>query len=148
MKRGFELTSNNREGAKLPKRGSQYSAGYDFYLPKGILIPALSNSEFIPLGVKAYMQMEEVLEIHVRSSIGIKKGLFLANTTGIIDADYYNNPDNEGEIGLVLFNNSDDDVYLKKGERICQGIFKPFLVSDNCNTDDSRTGGVGSTGTK
>ena len=151
-KRGFEIVSegfrkHSEADIQLPTRGSKVSAGYDFYLPCDI---TLQPNEKICVwsDVKAYMQEGEVLMLHVRSSIGIKKGLMLSNITGVIDADYYSNESNDGNIGIALYNYSDKIVELKKGERICQGVFMPFLVADNGNTENERTGGFGSTGTK
>ena len=145
--RGFKLVSvQNRVGdyAKLPTRGTIDSAGYDFYLSETVMLEPGENKTVFS-NVKAYMNKGEVLELFIRSSIGVKKGVVLANQTGIIDMDYYNNPQNEGNIGIPLHNRSNKIVTLNQGERIAQGIFKPFLVSDNCNSDDDRKGGFGST---
>ncbi len=87
--RGFELVSNVA-GGKLPVRGTKASAGYDISIIDGAVIEP-GQTHIFATGVKAYMQEDEVLSLHVRSSIGIKKGLILANVTGIIDSDYYNN---------------------------------------------------------
>ena len=96
--------------------------------------------------VKAYMQEDEVLEVYPRSSMGVKKGLMLANTVGIIDSSYYGNPDNDGNIGLALLNTSGTAIQIKRGERIAQGIFKKYLVADNDVTiTEERKGGFGST---
>ena len=150
--RGFEVVSDEfrkHPNAKiqLPTRGSKISAGYDFYLPCDLILQP-GEKTCVWSDVKAYMQEGEVLMLHVRSSIGIKKGLMLSNITGVIDADYYNNPNNDGNIGIALYNYSNETVELKRGERICQGVFIPFLVADNGNTDKERTGGIGSTGSK
>ena len=102
----------------------------------------------VPTGVKAYMQDDEFLGVHIRSSIAVKKGLALVNNVGIIDADYYNNEDNEGHIMLGLFNTTDSDVTLPKGERVAQGIFYKYLTADGDNADAVRGGGFGSTGEK
>jgi len=152
--RGFEFVSqehiknwgdiSTKIVANLPTRGSKTSAGYDFYSPIDVKIPA-GEQVLIWSDVKAYMQEGEVLMIHVRSSIGIKAGLMLANTTGVIDADYYSNESNDGNIGICLKNTGDREVRIAAGERIAQGVFMPFLVADNGNTDEERTGGIGST---
>lgn len=88
--RGFEVVKDSMRKTKgeiiLPKRATKHSAGYDFYLPEDVTIPAHGTSKMIPTDVKAYMQENEVLMLYVRSSIGIKKGLVLSNGTGIIDA--------------------------------------------------------------
>ena len=150
--RGFKVVSDEfrkhpNVEIQLPTRGSKISAGYDFYLPCDLILQP-GEKTCVWSDVKAYMQEGEVLMLHVRSSIGIKKGLMLSNITGVIDADYYNNPNNDGNIGIALYNYSNETVELKRGERICQGVFIPFLVADNGNTDKERTGGIGSTGSK
>lgn len=61
--------------------------------------------------------------------------------------DFYSNKDNDGNIHLALRNETDKDITLKAGERIMQGVFVPFLVADNGNTEEERIGGTGSTGT-
>ena len=91
------------------------------------------------------MQEGEVLLLYVRSSVGIKKGLVLANGTGVIDADYYYNESNDGNICLALRNETDTDITLKAGERVMQGVFVPYLVADDDTTTETRTGGIGST---
>jgi dUTP pyrophosphatase len=148
--RGFEIVCDAKRKwpgniyVQLPKRGTKDSAGYDIITPVNVLLKP-GEQQIVWTDVKAYMQQGEVLMLFVRSSIGIKKGVVLANTTGIIDADYYSNPDNDGNIGMCLKNMSNQDVFFNAGERIGQLIFMPFLVSDNCNSDEERTGGVGST---
>ena len=72
----------------------------------------------------------------------------LANTQGWIDSDYYSNSSNDGNIGIFLKNISDEPYVIKKGDRVGQGMFLSFLVSDNGNTDEIRTGGFGSTDQK
>ncbi len=145
--RGFEVVSiemrKNTMNAILPERGTKAAAGYDFSTPLTVIIPA-KNKETIWSNIKAYMQEDEVLLIYVRSSIGIKKGLTLANGTGVIDADYYDNKDNDGNIGICLVNNTDEDIVLKENERIAQGVFMSYLISDNGNSVVTRTGGMGS----
>lgn len=149
--RGFEIVKEEMRKTKgeitLPTRGSKVSAGYDFYSPVDIILKP-NEKTCVWSDIKAYMQEGEVLLLFVRSSIGIKKGLALSNGTGVIDADYYSNSSNDGNIGIALYNYSDKIVEIKKGERICQGVFVPFLEADNGNTDKKRVGGIGSTGTK
>lgn len=166
--RGFEPISKYedkflREGSTLylPTRSTKHSAGYDFFIPTKTIIPshldkfiyncnkdnkAVVKPTLIKLGVKAYMSYDEVLELYIRSSTPSKKGLIQANSVGIIDSDYYNNPENEGEIGLLVYNMTTDDVVLEEGEKICQGIFKKFLKADADYVTDERVGGYGSTG--
>ena len=71
----------------------------------------------------------------------------LKNTTGIIDADYYGNESNDGNIGLALYNTGDEAVVIQKGDRLVQGIFIKYLTVDNDSyINDERTGGIGSSG--
>lgn len=130
----------------LPLRKTIGSAGYDFIATNDYIIEANGRSAIIWTDVKVYMNPDEVFNIYVRSSLGIKHGLSLANGTGIIDSDYYSNPDNDGNIGICLRNNTDEDFVIKKGDYLVQGMFINYLVADNCNSNETRTGGVGSTG--
>lgn len=91
------------------------------------------------------MQQDEVLLVDVRSSIG-HKGLRLGNTVGVIDADYYGNPQTDGDIGFKLVNDTDKTIELKAGERIIQGIFVKYLTVDDDKCTAKRNGGYGSTG--
>lgn len=139
--RGFEKLDN---AGILPTRATKNSAGYDFYLPEDYLVKA-GEKLGINTYICAYMQEDEYLAIHIRSSIAIKKGIELVNQTGIVDSDYYHNPDNQGHIIIWVKNTTSDDVVLKKGERIAQGIFNKYLKVDGDYTDIKRIGGFGST---
>ncbi len=91
------------------------------------------------------MESDEVLILANRSSNPGKKGLILANSIGVVDSDYYENPDNDGHIMYAFFNFKAEDVEIKKGERIGQAIFQKYLVTDNDIAQGERTGGFGST---
>jgi len=162
MKRGFkEVTEKHRKhGQKvnihgtdivvhprtfLPVRATARSAGYDFATPIDFKIPPHSTY-ILWTNVKAYMQEGEVLKLFVRSSIGIKEGIRLANGTGIVDADYFENPDNDGNIGIALHNHTGQTKLFKAGDRIAQGIFMNYLIADDDDASGERTGGTGSTG--
>jgi len=150
--RGFEIVSDEHRkhpdyDVKLPLRGTKDSAGYDFYSNDTVTIQPGEKFLFWS-DIKAYMIRREVLELYVRSSIGIKKGLMLCNTVGIIDQDYHNNIKNDGNIGICLRNISNEPATIEQGERIAQGIFKQFLESDNCNSEEERKGGIGHTNEK
>ena len=145
--RGFEKVKRvgNDNDFVVPKRSAKHSAGYDFVCPIDTLIAPQGRLK-IATGIKAYMLPDEMLCIYPRSSLGFKHGIMLANTVGIVDSDYYNNEDNEGEIFIKLFNSSDKVLELKKGERFAQGIFQKFLLTDDDDCDSVRNGGIGSTG--
>ena len=141
--RGFELIKG-AEGAKLPERATKHSAGYDFFARKDQTIP-VGEIVVVWTGVKAYMPEDEVLLVFNRSSNAKKKGLILANGVGVVDADYYNNPDNEGDIGFCFLNRTNHNIQITKGEKLGQAVFTSFGVADNDHADKIRMGGYGST---
>lgn len=135
------------EAIELPKRATAGSGGHDFKCPIGIYVPGNGDSVLIPTGIRAKIIPGWVLEIYPRSSMGFKHGLTLDNTTGIIDADYYY-ADNEGHIMLKLHKRADGTpLVIARGERIVQGIFKPFGITSDDDATAAREGGMGSTGT-
>lgn len=151
--RGFEKISQeqfikdingNYEDIMLPVRKTKHSAGYDFHLVNDIQLNPNETMK-IPLGIKAYMNADEYLSIYVRSSIGFKHNIRLCNQVGIIDSDYYNNPDNEGHIFIAIHNHGDQVFTLKKQMAIVQGIFNKYLVTDDDLVLNERVGGLGST---
>ncbi|WP_412988724.1 dUTP diphosphatase [Pediococcus siamensis] len=177
MQRGFEVvTKYQNQNLNLPYRTTEHAAGYDFEAAEDFVLPSIWKTNFlkvlwalhhqktiseedlkkgsqdlkpylVPTGIKAYMQDSEYLLVANRSSSPLKRNLILPNGVGIIDADYYNNAANEGEIFFQLINMGLRDVTIKKGERIGQGIFMPYLKADG--TDEratKRTGGFGSSG--
>lgn len=145
--RGFEVvTANQRKTTAdiiLPKCATASAAAYDFYAPENVTIQPM-EAAMIWTDVKAYFGSDEVLLINVRSSMG-KQPVMLANTQGWIDADYYGNPDNDGNIGLRLFNLGQTPYTITAGDRIGQGMFIKTLRADNGAGDAKRMGGFGST---
>lgn len=91
------------------------------------------------------MQPDEYLKIIMRSSLAIKRGMYLLNQEGIIDHDYYNNEKNDGNIGMAIGNRFSWPVEISKGEKIAQGIFTEYLIIDNDGSMATRKGGIGST---
>lgn len=155
-KRGFEVISLNQAikdlgdtistiEAKLPKRATKMSAGYDIYAPYDFTILP-SETLKIPTLLRAYMLEDEVLKIYPRSGLGFKYFTRLANTVGIIDADYFNSS-NEGHIWVKVRNEGDKELTIKQGEAFCQGIFQKYLLADgdDFTTGEGRNGGFGST---
>lgn len=140
-----ELAANGIE-RKLPCRGTQQSAGYDFFVLQTQWIEPGHKVEFCT-DIKAYMQGDETLHFYPRSSAGIKLNLMLANTIPTIDADYYENKDNDGNITLVVRNLGTEPVCINAGDRVAQGIFVKYLAADNEPEDlPVRKGGIGHTG--
>lgn len=147
--RGFEIAKGwEDKGINLPKRATKHSAGYDVEAAEDTVVPMFHpgiQPTMVATGLKAYCQPDEYYLIANRSS-GAGKGLVTANGVGVIDADYYNNPDNDGHFRILLFNVSDHDIVIKKGERIAQITFQKFLLVDNDMTGGTRVSGLGSTG--
>ena len=127
---------------KLPQRSTANAAGYDFYIPYEF---SIKNGAHLITGIRAHMSHEWVLMLYPRSSLGIKHGISLANTTGVIDADYYD-ADNEGHIHVVLTSFGKDKQTFEAGERVVQGVFLQYGIVDDDHTETKRTGGMGSTG--
>lgn len=129
----------------LPERKTAQSAGYDLAAADEVVVPP-GRVILAPTGLKAYMEPDEVLLLTIRSSLAVKRGLMLANSVGVIDADYADNPDNEGQIQVALVNLGSEPVRLAKGERMAQGIFVKYLTTEEDQASGERTGGFGSTG--
>lgn len=148
-KRGFEIAKGfENDGINLPIRKTKCSAGYDIEAAENTIIPSFKKGmkpTLVKTGIKAYMGEDEVLILANRSSNPGKKGLILANSIGVIDSDYYENPDNDGHIMFAFYNIKDEDIEIKKGDAIGQGIFQKFLTTDNDVSQGERTGGFGST---
>lgn len=140
--RFFEKVSYMPNGI-LPERKTKHSAGYDLAVFEGGIIPPHTTKIF-NTGIKACMEDNEVLLIFVRSSIGIKRGITLSNGTAVIDADFFNNEDNEGHIMLALHNNTDEAVIINDGEHVAQGVFVNYLCTGDAVVKE-RKGGIGST---
>lgn len=176
MKKFEVVSKYKNNDIKLPERSTKESAGYDLCAAEDILVQSYFKKLFniddfnnietclslsdhaniikkynlkptmVPTGIKACMDSNEVLKIYSRSSIATKNLVMLANNVGIIDADYYNNPDNEGHIFVPLLNFSPYDILIKKGDKIAQGIFEIYDTINDDKAEGERKGGFGSTG--
>ena len=129
VKNDKELYNN----LKIPQRDSDSTAGYDICLLNDI---ELRPNEILklPTGLKCFFEKDEVLLLVVRSSMGFKYNIRLCNQVGVIDADYYNNKDNEGHIWIRIQNEGDSTVNLNKGDAIVQGIFLKYLTTQSDST--------------
>jgi dUTP pyrophosphatase len=138
------LNENDYEKIILPKRGTSKAAGYDFITPFPLkLLPG--ESTVVNTGIRAKIKDGWVLALFPRSGLGFKYKTRLANTCGIIDADYYEAL-NEGHIKVKLCNEGNATLELEAGKAFCQGIFLPFGITEDDEADGVRTGGFGSTG--
>lgn len=139
---GYDETWYNN--LEMPKRATKYSAGYDIHCPFDLVLPANGTLK-VPTLLKVDMKEDEVLLIDVRSSLGFKHNVRLANTIGVVDKDYYNNENNEGHMFIKLYNPNNYEIEFKAGERIAQAIFIKYLTTDDDAAEGERKGGIGST---
>ena len=146
--RGFEVAKGFEDKEiNLPERKTKYSAGYDIEAAEDVIIPSFKkgiNPTLVKTGIKVYMPDDEVVLLYNRSSNPKKKGLIMANSVGVIDKDYYGNPDNDGHI-MFAFYNIKEDIEIKKGEAIGQALFQKYLITDDDKAEGKRMGGFGST---
>ena len=125
---------------KLPSRESTSTAGYDLYLVEDLSIKP-GEIKKLPTGLKAKFNEDEVLLIIVRSSTGFKYNIRLCNQVGVIDADYYNNLDNEGHMWIRIQNEGEKEVFIPKGGAVAQGVFMKYLTTDSdFNINQQRKG--------
>ncbi|PKK96738.1 MAG: dUTP diphosphatase [Tenericutes bacterium HGW-Tenericutes-3] len=145
--RKFEVITKYKElGVSIPKRATDSSAGYDLASVEDLTIEP-GEIRMVPTGLKVMMPKTEALFIFARSSLSIKKGLIMSNSVGVVDADYYGNPDNEGHLMVSLMNVRNEPVQIKKGERVAQGIFLKYeKTTDDETNGNVRLGGFGSSG--
>lgn len=154
--------------AQLPEYQTKGSAGADFFCAEKVVIPSIwkgvlnfiKDKDFtkddlfkptlVHTGIKARMEEDESLDLLNRSSNPKKLGLILANSIGLVDSDYVDNPDNDGEIMFSFFNVKPWDVEINVGDRIGQGYFKKVLrPTEGLRIKDvDRAGGFGSTSEK
>ncbi|MBQ9280557.1 MAG: dUTP diphosphatase [Clostridia bacterium] len=164
--RGFEVCKGYEDkDINLPIRKTKNSVGYDLEAAEDVVIPTIWKTVFenvkrfmlgkheydeikptlIKTGLKAYFLEDEALFLANRSSNPMKKGLILANSIGVIESDYYENPDNDGHIMYAYYNFFPVDTHIKKHDAIGQAYFQKFLVADGDNATGERKGGFGST---
>jgi len=151
--RGFEfiikdMRKTDCKTLELPRRNDLGSCGYDIKSPIGAIIKP-NQQLLVWTDIKAYMLLDEVLEANTRSGNGTKKGVILSNIIGWVDSTYYDNEDNNGNIGLCLKNTGDKDFVIEIGDKIAQVKFSKYLITDDDNPINSeRKGGFGSSDVK
>lgn len=146
--RGFEIAKGfENKGINIPERKTKCSAAYDIEAAEDIIVPVFKpgiKPTLIPTGLKAYCQDDECYLLLSRSG-GPKKGLIMPHGFGLIDADYYENSENDGHFMVQVFNCSDKEIHIKKGEAVAQVMFMKYLVCDGDRATGKRKGGFGST---
>ena len=108
---------------------------------------APGEKAMIPTGIAISPETHDVVAVIAgRSGLGVKKGVTLSNSIGVIDSDY------RGEISVGLINHGNEPFEIKRGDRIAQMMFLPvltasFLVTESLDETERPPGGFGSTGT-
>lgn len=136
---------NLYDSYNIPRRSTKESAGYDF---ESVIDFTLAPGEIIkvPTGIKIHMNRGDVMFLLVRSSQGFKYNVRMCNQVGVFEADYYDNPDNEGHAWVKLQNHGDKEYIVHRGDKICQAVFTKYLtVDDEEEIENVRVGGLGST---
>ena len=132
------------EDIKIPVRATKSSVAYDFFSPIDYVLKP-GERKLIFTNIKAQYNPDEALILAVRSSMG-KAGVCLANGIGIIETDYFENPDNDGNLGFFLYNFGENEYVIRAGDKIGQGFFTKYLTVDNEEEiTTTRKGGFGST---
>lgn len=148
----FQLTDNSEkyvkdmyDNIKLPKRATAGSAGYDFFSPVSYFALKPGKTIKIPTGIRCEMNNDWVLMLFPRSSLGFKYQMGMCNTIPVVDSDYYDS-DNEGHIFIKFVNRGNKIINITANDRIAQGIFLPFGITEDDDCENKRNGGFGSTG--
>lgn len=143
FKKDIEDDKELYDSYSLPVRKTKSAAGYDFLAIQSFEIQP-GEIKKIPTGIKAKYQSDETLMLFVRSSMGFKYNVRMTNQVGIIDADFYNNPDNEGHMWFSLQNEGDKVFKVEAGEGFGQGLFmKYYTVDEEEEITNERTGWTG-----
>lgn len=141
FKKEIKDTQKLYEEYILPRRSTEFSAGYDFFAIEDIELKP-GEIKKIPTGYRAKFMGDEVLLLVIRSSLGFKYNVRLTNQVGVIDADYYNNEETHGHMYVALKNEGDKIVHIEKGKAYCQGLFMKYLTCGE-KVENKRVGWTG-----
>jgi dUTP pyrophosphatase len=136
----------NSEGLPLPRYQTEHSAGVDLYAAVDADLTIRAGAwKLVPTGVAVAIPEGYEGQVRPRSGLALKHGIGMLNGPGTIDADY------RGEIGVVLFNFSDEPFAIRRGDRIAQLVFAKlekalFELVDTLSGTARGAGGFGHTG--
>lgn len=133
-----------RHGALLPRYAHRGDAGMDLCAAEDTTVPP-GGRALVPTGLAVELPPGHEAQVRPRSGLALKRGVTVLNTPGTIDEGY------RGEIGVILFNTSQEPFEAKKGDRIAQLVVAPVVRAEIAEADglsDSGRGdgGFGSTG--
>jgi len=129
---------------ELPKYETTSSAGLDLRSTKTIILKPHGRT-LVPTGLFIALPEGYEAQVRPRSGLALKKGITVLNTPGTVDADY------RGEIGVILFNTTDEDFEIKAGDRIAQLVLNKveqihWIEVDELDETERGKGGFGHTG--
>lgn len=133
----------NKSGNPLPKYAHIDDSGLDIcaFLEEDLLIKP-GERALVPTGIYVAIPDGYELQVRSRSGLALKKGIFVLNSPGTIDAGYRNS------IGVILYNSSKDDFTVKNGDRIAQLVLQavPRVVWQEVESLDDTERGMGGYG--
>lgn len=129
--------------AVVPRLQTPGSAGVDLHSIDTVVIPAHGRA-LVKTGLAVALPPGMVGMVCSRSGLALKSGIFVMNAPGIIDSDYRN------DLGVILYNSTDENFHVGIGDRIAQLVITPYVAPNFVVVDSleetERTGGFGSTG--
>lgn len=130
--------------AKIPEYAHPTDSGMDLFSDRQMIIPA-GGRALVPTGVAVALPPNTEGQVRSKSGLALKSGIMVLNSPGTIDTNY------RGEIGVILFNTSDQDYEVAMGQKIAQLVVCPFYTCatmevDDLDSTDRGNGGFGSTG--
>eukprot|EP00794_Sanderia_malayensis_P019429 gene19429-21351_t len=131
------LVKRLSEDAFLPIRGSKSAAGFDLHSSCSMKVEA-KNKALVPTQLAITVPYGSYGRIAPRSGLAWKK--FIDVGAGVIDHDY------TGEVKVVLFNFSENDFEIEKGDRIAQLVIEKIFIPDLVEVDDLTATNRGGTG--
>lgn len=140
--------SDNFLDIELPKYSTEGSSGMDIRaaVEKEVIIPA-GKIAMIPTNISIEIPLGYEIQVRPRSGLAAKHGIGVLNSPGTIDSDY------RGEIKIILFNFSENDFVISRGDRIAQLVIAEVIEAnvinvESLNSTERSDGGFGHTGTK
>ena len=140
------LVKKINENAKMPSYAHYGDAGVDLYSARDTVVPPHGRA-LVPTGLKIAIPNGYEGQVRPKSGLALKHGITVLNTPGTVDAPY------RGEVGVILFNSSDNEYVARSGEKIAQMVFckvenAEFELVEDLPETDRGEGGFGSTGLK
>lgn len=131
------------EDAKIPQYMTLGAAGCDVFASHDAIVSA-GGRTLIKTGLCFEIPSGWECQVRSRSGLALKQGIVVLNQPGTVDSDF------RSDVGVILFNTTNEDFVVSKGDRIAQFVFSEvmqatFEVVDDVSETARGTGGFGST---